>query len=121
MKELDNLCILQPVDMSFTAKSMAKEMEIVRENAIKMIKCVLPVGFVLKSGDSWVNVYKYDGNLKDKNDWIKFIDKQVLFQHKGNITIKDLATSQDIYKLCGLMQLISCCDITGLGEIEIYG
>lgn len=79
---------------------------------------IVPVGYTLKIEDAkHVNVYR---TPEDKSD-LKWSFKLtcIITNYGKNILIEENATAVDIYKLCGLLQLLSEVDVKLIGNVLI--
>lgn len=79
---------------------------------------IVPVGYTLNITGS-KNIYVYR-TPEDKDDlrWT-FKLKRLITNYGKNIVIEEDATAVDIYKLCGLLQLLSEVDVTLIGDVSI--
>ena len=79
---------------------------------------IVPVGYTFKVEDS-KHIYVYR-TPEDKNDlrW-SFKLQRLITNYGKNIVIEEDATAEDVYKLCGLLQLLSEVDVTLIGNVSI--
>lgn len=106
-------------------ENMKKQVEVIKqlqESHIAQFKSMLdkvvPVGYTLKVEDrKHLSVFKTPTNKEDLRYTYSF--DNLISNLSDRLIISNKATSQDIYNLCGLLQLLVEVDILLLGDFII--
>ena len=79
---------------------------------------LVPIGYTLKIEDAkHINVYRTPENAEDLRWTFKL--KNIITNYTNSMVISEDATAVDIYKLCGLMQLLVEVDVKVIGNVLI--
>lgn len=110
--------ILLPVDMSKQVTLIKQLSEDYLSAFRKSVESLLPIGYTFILDGSRVRVVRTPKNLEDLK-W-SYINCELVMHTYGNtVTIVDKATPEDVYKLCGIMQLLVGFDKLGISDMQV--
>ena len=108
--------VLNPVDESVVATKINETLTKARNEVLELIKNTMPVSFSMCSDGSWVYICR----TRDLGIYnIPSLSTSLAYKYNGRITFIENIKPIDVYRVNGLIQILSAIDVGILGEFCI--
>lgn len=108
--------VLNPVDESVVATKISETLTKARNEVLELIKNTMPVSFSMYSDASFIYICRTRDLLEH---FSPCLSDTLVYKHNERIVFNENVKPIDVYRINGLVQILSAIDVSTLGKFHI--